>query len=68
MSTHLELHATMIEEGKYTFPYVCYTMPSQEKHAFCEFLVDLKLPDGLFIQYFSMYRCSRRENIWDEMS
>jgi len=41
-----ELHATMIEEGKYTFSCACYTMSSQEKYAFCEFLVDFKVPDG----------------------
>jgi len=42
----LELHAIMIEEGKYIFSYTCYTMSSQEKHTFCEFLVDLKIPNG----------------------
>jgi len=46
MGIHLELYATMIEEGKYTFSYACYTMSAQEKHAFCEILVDLKVPDG----------------------
>jgi len=34
MGIRPELHATMIEEGKYTFPYACYTMSAQEKHAF----------------------------------
>jgi len=46
MGKHVELHLTMIEEGKYTFLYACYTMPSQEKHTFCEFLVDLKISNG----------------------
>jgi len=46
MGVYVQLLVTMIEKGKYTFPYACYTMSSQEKHAFCEFLVDLKYPDG----------------------
>jgi len=46
MGIRVKLHATMIEEGKYTSPYACYTMSYQEKHAFCEFLVDLKVPDS----------------------
>jgi len=67
MGIRWELHPTMIEEGKYTFPYACYTMSSQEKHAFCQFLVDLKVPDG----YSSnISRCIDVEGgkIWDEMS
>jgi len=40
------LHATMVEEGKYTFLHACYTMSSKKKRAFCQFLVDLKVPDG----------------------
>ena len=46
MGIRPELHATMVEEGKYTFQHACYTMSSQEKYAFCQFLVDLKVPDG----------------------
>ena len=46
MGIRPKLHATMIEEGKYTFPYACYIMSTQEKHGFYEFLVDLKVPDG----------------------
>jgi len=43
MGIRVELDPTMIEEGRYTFLYACYTMSFQEKHTFCKFLVDLKV-------------------------
>lgn len=46
MGIRRELHATETTEGTYTFSQACYTLSSDEKHSFCEFLQDLKVPDG----------------------
>ena len=37
----------MFKEGNiHTFQHSCHTVSSQEKHTFCQFLVDLKVSDG----------------------
>ena len=48
-----ELHP--IEKGeKYEVPIACYTLSPQEKHNFCLFLKNLKVPRWIFIKYFSV--------------
>jgi len=49
-----EFHVTMIGEGKYAFLHAHLTRSSKEKYVFCQFLVDLKVPDG-YLSYIS--RC-----------
>lgn len=45
MNIRPELHP--IEKGeKYEVPTLCYTLYPQEKHNFCLFLKNLKVPDG----------------------
>ncbi|OMO91602.1 hypothetical protein CCACVL1_07067 [Corchorus capsularis] len=46
MGIRPELHATAIGDGRYVFPPACYTLSKDEKRVFCQFLNDLKVPDG----------------------
>ncbi|OMO86779.1 hypothetical protein CCACVL1_09462 [Corchorus capsularis] len=46
MGIRPELHATPTGDGRYVFRPACYTLSKDEKRVFCQFLNDLKVPDG----------------------
>lgn len=46
MKIRPELHAPPTGDGKFLFHPACYTMTLAEKKAFCEFLREIKVPDG----------------------
>ncbi|XP_039140530.1 uncharacterized protein LOC120277753 [Dioscorea cayenensis subsp. rotundata] len=46
MGIRPELHATTTSDGRYMFRPACYTLSKDEKRSFCQFLNDLKVPDG----------------------
>lgn len=46
MGIRRELHATLAGDGKYIVHPACYTMSSHQRKAFCEFLTQIKVPDG----------------------
>lgn len=41
-----ELHLQRMVNGKYSMPRACFSMSHEERLQFCEFLKEVKLPDG----------------------
>ncbi|CAN1181773.1 hypothetical protein LINPERHAP2_LOCUS35603 [Linum perenne] len=41
-----ELHLVRRNDGKYEMPHACYTMTKEERRNFCQFLKEVKFPDG----------------------
>ncbi|CAN1761750.1 hypothetical protein LINPERHAP1_LOCUS8021 [Linum perenne] len=46
MGIRKELHLIKRSEGKYVKPHACYTMTREERKDFCQFLKEVKFPDG----------------------
>ncbi|CAN1782145.1 hypothetical protein LINPERHAP1_LOCUS15680 [Linum perenne] len=46
MGIRKELHLVRREDGRYEMPHACYTMTKEERKLFCQFLKEVKFPDG----------------------
>ncbi|CAN1289768.1 hypothetical protein LINPERPRIM_LOCUS20432 [Linum perenne] len=46
MGIRKELHLVKRSDGKYIKPHACYTMTREERKDFCQFLKEVKFPDG----------------------
>ncbi|CAI0559000.1 unnamed protein product [Linum tenue] len=46
MNIRDELHLQGRSDGKYEMPIACYTMTKEERRDFCQFLREVKFPDG----------------------
>ncbi|CAN1289729.1 hypothetical protein LINPERPRIM_LOCUS20410 [Linum perenne] len=46
MGIRKELHIVKRGDGRYEMPHACYTMTKEERRNFCQFLKEVKFPDG----------------------
>ncbi|CAN1121606.1 hypothetical protein LINPERHAP2_LOCUS866 [Linum perenne] len=46
MGLRKDLHLVKRSDGKYEMPHACYTMTKEERKNFCQFMKEVKFPDG----------------------